>query len=371
MKTRLSLFFLFFLFSINSYGLTSACYHDGGYSPNLRNLGSYSPSDYYLAPHHAIRSELNSPFSDDDWDILVMNSSGGTRIVTLPIAGQYGYWDFDGASMVGLYESPLFYYVSGYPECDHSFSNVEVSTTFSISPAHTVKAGDAITISWNGTNATFCQDAGTGGTWSASGSLPLFATEDLTGTHSMTCYYRDAFGDLVHIHHSDQSTPINLVVNPSCYVSSQDDQAVSTLGYWSANIPYEQGVVFYCVSDELEERHHQTSFSGCTDHYLCSASNDPCELNFLWSTPGSVSAAHRHPYFTSSSQYIAGDGCHDDTNPPSIAALNSLNSLNNDFGTGGPEDDFDFSNNRGPLYLLTPTGSSIKVLESGTPRVVQ
>lgn len=374
MKTRLFLFFTLILLSVNAYGVTASCYHDGGYSPRLKNMGSYTYTDWTLDLDHAIRSQLYSMYVDEDWDIEQMISSGKTRVVELNVGGLYGTWDFDGSSMRGFYEAPIFWASPAFGAqdyCDHIFFYKEVTTTFSVSPSTTVSAGDSITVSWNGVNATYCQDTGTSGTWAASGSLPVIATEELAGSHSMVCYYTDVTGGVVHTHDSHTSPPLTLTVTPSCYISSQDVFAVAQMSTWSVNVPYEQGFVLYCISNDLDDRHHMTSFSACTDHVQCSVTQDPCELILLWSSGSSVSGAHRHPYFTSSSEYTAGVGCHKDKDPKTISQLNSLNSLNNGFGAGGGADDYAFASTRGPLYLLTPTGSNIKVLEGSTTRVVQ
>ena len=149
MKSSASVFFLLLFLSINCYGLTSYCYHDGGLTPTLRNMGSYTNTDYLLDTQHAIRSRLYSPISDTDWDIITMQSGGGSRTVSLGVTGQYGSWVFDGASMRGFYESPIFWAAPGYEECDHTFINNEVTTTLTVSD-NTVKAGDSITITWSG-----------------------------------------------------------------------------------------------------------------------------------------------------------------------------------------------------------------------------
>lgn len=352
---------LMLFISNNTFGLTSECSHGGGFFPWIKHFATYNPEDYFFGGSHAILTEVFSPLPDYALQPEPMTTGGGFKQHFLSVTGNYGYYDFSGASMVGIHEDPNFFPFAPWYTCDDILDYKEVTTSFSVQPSE-VNAGEIITATWNGINATICENEF--GTFSTSGQLPVVATEDLNGTTSLTCYYE---------HDTDTSDPVTITVNPSCFVSSQDNFAVSTLSSWPVNVPYEQAVTFNCANDSLEAKHNSTSFSACTDHPQCgSPPQDPCKSKILWASGGvSVSAAHRHPFFTSSSQFTAGVGCHGDTTPKTLSFLNNLNNINNNFGEGGDPDDFDFSVNNGPLFLLTPTGSNIKVLENQIPRTVQ
>jgi hypothetical protein len=136
-----------------------------------------------------------------------------------------------------------------------------------------------------------------------------------------------------------------------------DTLAVNTSLAWPSQEPWERGASLWCRTNGAVADYFRDSFGMFYSGYT--PTMDPCGVNLVsgGGTGTLIGGVHKHPYFTTASQYTAGIGCGGDTQSPTAAELNAVNSANNNFGPGDPN----WNSQTGtPLYLRTPTGSQVK-----------
>ena len=147
---------------------------------------------------------------------------------------------------------------------------------------------------------------------------------------------------------------------PYCAVRMNFDTVAKTgMAQVQQKLPYENAFSMFCnatQSTPVYSSHFRTSWE---------TGNDPCQTT-IYVPAGMVNGtyfygagAHTHPWFNTSAEYLAGDGCRNATAPVTQSQLNTLNtSTNANFGAG---DRTFVSTTRKPLYMRIPAGTQYKV----------
>ena len=364
MKNLRQLTFLLFTFCLSNFALaaTSSCYSfntvvGGLIQPNFVHETSFTwNDDNYFATHLRKYTNQSTPVvAIHDVTVAAVIGTYNNVSSTIPSAGTY---TLDGYGQSGKDDPWIPVFTANCLKLISTYT-APSTTTFTITPS-TAYVGDSVNFSWSASSQPspgYCTLLPLI-TLNASGNENITAAVVDTGTYSINC--TNIFGT------SSATTRTLTVTHPTCTTASVDSAAISTLNGWATSVPHEQGISLLCtVPNAPTGDHPSTSWSQSWG--TSGPTMDPCRVNIGWNSENAKAGLHRHPFFTSVAEYEAGVTCHQDPISRTLSEVLTLNTDNNNFGPG----DYTFSNTKGPIYLLTPTGSNIKRLTNGVSSTIQ
>lgn len=178
------------LFVANSaFATTSTCYeYYVGSTPYIAHKGSYTSSDAALDPTLGMKTDVTSPslpVTDTYWPV----SSGGGSETVADTPYYAGYWAWNGASAIGVYDAPTFYYQTPtFHTCAHNQTYGKPTNVFVDVNPNTAYVGQTVLFSWGASGVVNqCTLGGSPLSPTQGSNVPVVVGLGDAGTYTVYC----------------------------------------------------------------------------------------------------------------------------------------------------------------------------------------